>query len=172
VKARFSTVLFAVYSVFVIASLVFGFQPGKDIGNNFLAFTLSMLKILPGAFILIGLFQVWVSRKRVEKHLGEESSFLGFLWVLLLAGTTVGGLYIAFPVAYALYEKGARIQVVLAYLGFAAVSRIPMMIFEASFMGVKFTFVRLAVSIPLVVVSAVILGRYLKASNWKMTSPQ
>jgi uncharacterized membrane protein YraQ (UPF0718 family) len=172
VKARFSTVLFAVYSVFIVVSLVFGFQPGKDIGSNFLTFTLSMLKILPGAFILIGLFQVWVSRERVEKHLGEESSFLSFLWVLLLAGTTVGGLYVAFPVAYALYEKGARIQVVLAYIGFAAVSRIPMMIFEASFMGIKFTVVRLAVSIPLVVVSAVVLGRYLKASNWKMTSPQ
>lgn len=171
-KARFSTVLFAVYSVFIVVSLVFGFQPGKDIGSNFLTFTLSMLKILPGAFILIGLFQVWVSRERVEKHLGEESSFLSFLWVLLLAGTTVGGLYVAFPVAYALYEKGARIQVVLAYIGFAAVSRIPMMIFEASFMGIKFTVVRLAVSIPLVVVSAVVLGRYLKASNWKMTSPQ
>ncbi len=171
-KARFSTVLFAVYSVFIVVSLVFGFQPGKDIGSNFLTFTLSMLKILPGAFILIGLFQVWVSRERVEKHLGEESSFLSFLWVLLLAGTTVGGLYVAFPVAYALYEKGARIQVVLAYIGFAAVSRIPMMIFEASFMGIRFTVVRLAVSIPLVVVSAVVLGRYLKASNWKMTSPQ
>ncbi|OPX32092.1 MAG: hypothetical protein B1H09_01315 [Gemmatimonadaceae bacterium 4484_173] len=171
-KARFSTVLFAVYIAFVFASLVFGFQPGKDIGSNFLTFTLSMLKILPGAFILIGLFQVWVSRERVEKHLGEESSILSFLWVLLLAGTTVGGLYVAFPVAYALYEKGARIQVVLAYIGFAAVSRIPMMIFEASFMGIRFTVVRLAVSIPLVVVSAVVLGRYLKASNWKMTSPQ
>jgi len=172
VKAGFSTVLFAVYGVFIVVSLAAGFQPGKEIGSNFLSFTLSMLKILPGAFILIGLFQVWVSRERVEKHLGEESSFLGFLWVLMLAGTTVGGLYVAFPVAYALYEKGARIQVVLAYIGFAAVSRIPMMIFEASFMGVKFTLVRLAVSIPLVVVSAVILGRYLKASNWKMKSPR
>jgi uncharacterized membrane protein YraQ (UPF0718 family) len=172
VKAEFSTVFFAVYGVFIVVSLAAGFQPGKEIGSNFFSFTLSMLKILPGAFILIGLFQVWVSRERVEKHLGEESSFLGFLWVLMLAGTTVGGLYVAFPVAYTLYEKGARIQVVLAYIGFAAVSRIPMMIFETSFMGMKFTLVRLAVSIPLVVVSSVILGRYLKASNWKMKSPR
>lgn len=171
-KVKFPVILLAIYAVFIIFSLATGYQPGKDIGSNFLSFTLSMLKILPGAFILIGLFQVWVSRERVEKHLGEESSLMSFLWVLLLAGTTVGGLYVAFPVAWALYEKGARLQVVLAYVGFAAVCRIPMIIFEASFMGVKFTMVRLLVSIPLVVISSVFLGRYLTSRNWKMTSPE
>ncbi|MCK5784976.1 MAG: hypothetical protein KAH54_00310, partial [Candidatus Sabulitectum sp.] len=59
-----------------------------------------------------------------------------------------------------------------AYVGFAAVCRIPMIIFEASFMGVKFTMVRLLVSIPLVVISSVFLGRYLTSRNWKMTSPE
>jgi uncharacterized membrane protein YraQ (UPF0718 family) len=170
-KARLATILVAVYACFIIFSLIAGYQPGKDIGTNFLSFTRSMLMILPGAFILIGLFQVWISRERVEKHLGEESSVMGFLWVLLLAGTTVGGLYIAFPVAYALYEKGAKTQIVLAYVGFAAVCRIPMMIFEASFLGVKFTVIRLMVSVPLVVVSSVFLGRYLKKNAWEMRSP-
>ncbi len=170
-KARFSLILAGVYGVFIVFSLVSGYEPGKAIGANFLEFTLSMLKILPGAFILIGLFHVWISRERVEKHLGENSSVLSFLWVLLLAGTTVGGLYVAFPVAFALRDKGAKLQVVLAYLGFAAVCRIPMMIFEASFMGVKFTIVRLLVSVPLVVVASVFLGRYLKAANWEMKSP-
>ena len=171
-KVKFPVILLAIYAVFIIFSLATGYQPGKDIGSNFLSFTLSMLKILPGAFILIGLFQVWVSRERVEKHLGEGSSLMSFLWVLLLAGTTVGGLYVAFPVAWALFEKGARLQVVLAYVGFAAVCRIPMIIFEASFMGVKFTMVRLLVSIPLVVISSVFLGRYLTSRNWKMASPE
>ncbi len=170
-KAKFPVILIIAYAAFIVFSLVSGFQPGKDIGSNFLSFTLSMLKILPGAFILIGLFQVWVSKERVEKHLGEDSSIMSFLWVMLLAGTTVGGLYVAFPVAWALYEKGARLQVVLAYIGFAAVCRIPMIIFEASFMGIKFTLVRLLVSIPLVVISSVLFSRYLKARNWKMRSP-
>ncbi len=170
-KAKFPVILIIAYAVFIVFSLVSGFQPGKDIGSNFLSFTLSMLKILPGAFILIGLFQVWVSKERVEKHLGEDSSIMSFLWVMLLAGTTVGGLYVAFPVAWALYEKGARLQVVLAYIGFAAVCRIPMIIFEASFMGIKFTLVRLLVSIPLVVISSILFSRSLKAGNWKMRSP-
>lgn len=171
-KVKFPVILIIVYAAFILFSFMSGYQPGKDIGSNFLSFTLSMLKILPGAFILIGLFQVWVSRERVEKHLGEDSSIMSFLWVLLLAGTTVGGLYVAFPVAWALYEKGARLQVVLAYLGFAAVCRIPMIILEASFMGVKFTLVRLLISVPLVVISSMFLGRYLNARSWKMTLPE
>lgn len=171
-KAKFPVILIIVYAAFILFSFTSGYQPGKEIGSNFLSFALSMLKILPGAFILIGLFQVWVSRERVEKHLGEDSSIMSFLWVLLLAGTTVGGLYVAFPVAWALYEKGAGLQVVLSYIGFAAVCRIPMIIFEASFMGAKFTLVRLLISIPLVVISSMLLGRYLNAGGWKMTSPE
>jgi len=170
-KVKFPLILMAVYIIFIISSLVLGYQPGKDIGSNFLSFLLSMLKILPAAFILIGLFQVWVSKEKVEKHLGEDSSILSFLWVMLLAGTTVGGLYVAFPVAWALYEKGAKTQVVLAYIGFAAVCRIPMIIFEASFMGVKFTLIRLLISIPLVIAGAVLFGKYLQKINWQMRSP-
>ncbi len=170
-KAKFPTLLMAVYALFILCSLLFGYQPGKEIGENFISFVLSMLKILPGAFILIGLFEVWISREKVQKHLGEHSSFLSFLWVMLLAGTTVGGLYVAFPVAWTLYEKGARVHVVLAYVGFAAVCRIPMIVFEASFMGIKFTVVRLLVSVPLVLISSLLLGRYLTGKKWEMVSP-
>lgn len=170
-KRKLPMVLTIAFAIFITVSLVSGYQPGKEIGSNFLSFFLSMLKILPGAFILIGLFQVWVSKERVERHLGEKSSFISFLWVMFLAGTTVGGLYVAFPVAWALYEKGAKLSVVIAYVGFAAVCRIPMIIFEVSFMGVKFTAVRLLVSIPLVVISSILLGRHLAARNWKMISP-
>lgn len=170
-KGKFPLVVLTAYAAFVIFSLLYGYQPGKEIGTNFLSFVLSMLKILPGAFILIGLFEVWISREKVQKHLGEDSSILSYVWVMLLAGTTVGGLYVAFPVAWALYEKGAKIHVVLAYVGFAAVCRIPMIIFEASFMGIKFTVVRLLVSIPLVLISSMLLGKYLTAKKWKMVSP-
>ncbi len=170
-KGKFPLVLMTAYAAFVIFSLLYGYQPGKEIGANFLSFVLSMLKILPGAFILIGLFEVWISREKVQKHLGEESSILSYVWVMLLAGTTVGGLYVAFPVAWALYEKGAKINVVLAYVGFAAVCRVPMIIFEASFMGIKFTVIRLLVSIPLVLISSLLLGKYLTAKKWEMVSP-
>ncbi|MBA7512802.1 hypothetical protein ES705_04810 [subsurface metagenome] len=51
------------YALFLIASFVFGFNPGREIGYNFISFLVYMLKILPCAFILIGLFEVWVKKK-------------------------------------------------------------------------------------------------------------
>jgi len=156
------------YAVFVSLSFILGFRPGEQIGRNFVSFSIDMLKILPCAFILIGLFEVWIRRETVEKQLGKESGVRGYAWGVLLAGTTVGGLYVAFPVAYSLHSKGAKLSVVFTYIGASATCRIPMTIFEASFMGVKFTAIRLLVSLPLVVLSSLLLGNYLEKRGYRM----
>ena len=158
----------SVYFIFLFVSFLLGFSPGKQIGYNFFSFSIEMLRILPCAFILIGLFEVWVKREKVEKHLGRESGFIAYIWVILLAGTTVGGLYVAFPVAYSLYNKGAKLSVIFTYVGAAAICRIPMTIFEASFMGIRFSLIRLTISIPLVVLSSICLGNYLEKRNYKI----
>ena len=163
-------VLFASYFVFLVVSWWMGFNPGQEIGRNFVSFSAAMLGIIPGAFILIGLFEVWVKRETVERHLGEGSDFRGYLWVILLASTTVGGLYLAFPVAYALYSKGAKLSVIFTYLGAAAICRIPMAIFEASFLGVKFTVIRWLVSLPLVVITSILLGNYLTRRGYRVSA--
>jgi uncharacterized membrane protein YraQ (UPF0718 family) len=156
------------YFLFVMGSFIFGFNPGKQIGYNFVTFSIDMLKILPCAFILIGLFEVWVKGETVEKHLGEESGVKGYIWAVLLASTTVGGLYVAFPVAYSLYRKGAKLAVVFTYIGASAICRVPMTIFEASFMGMKFTTIRLFVSLPLVITTSILLGKYLTKRQYKI----
>ncbi|MFC2025362.1 permease [Chloroflexota bacterium] len=156
------------YVLFLIVSALFGFNPGKEIGYNFVSFSVDMLKILPCAFILIGLFEVWVKRETVEKHFGEESGIRGYIWAVLLASTTVGGLYVAFPVAYSLYSKGAKLSIIFTYIGASAICRIPMTIFEASFLGIKFTAIRLLVSLPLVIVTSILLGSYLTKRNYKI----
>ncbi|MHC2994560.1 MAG: permease [Candidatus Atribacteria bacterium] len=156
------------YFFFLIISFVFGFIPGKEIGYNFVSFLLYMLKILPCAFILIGLFEVWVKKEVIEKHLGEESGVRGYIWAMLLAGTIAGGLLVAFPIAYSMYNKGAKLSVIFTYIGAAAICRVPMAMFEASFMGVKFTAIRLLVSLPLVIITSVLLGNYLSKRNYKI----
>jgi uncharacterized membrane protein YraQ (UPF0718 family) len=157
------------FALFVLVSLGLGFHPGERIADNFASFSLDMLKILPPAFVLIGLFEVWVKRETVESHLGEDAGWRGHVWVLLLSGTAVGGLYVAFPVAYALFSKGARLGVVFAYVGASAICRVPMAIFESSFLGVKFTAIRLLVSIPIVIVTSELLGGYLTKRSYAMT---
>jgi len=156
------------YLLFLVASFVFGFKPGKEIGYNFVSFSVDMLKLLPCAFILIGLFEVWVKRETVERHFGEGSGIRGYIWALLLGGTTIGGLYVAFPVAYSLYGKGAKLSVILTYMGASGICRVPMTIFEASFMGIKFAMIRLMVSLPLVILTSIALGDYLVKRNYKI----
>ena len=165
---RIKALALAIYFVFILSSFVIGFKPGKQIGHNFISFSIEMLKLLPCAFILIGLFEVWVKKESVEKHLGKDSGVIGYIWIVLLAGTTVGGLYVAFPVAYSLYNKGAKIRFIFTYIGASAICRIPMTIFESSFMGIKFSLIRLLVSIPLVIISSVWLGNYLEKRNYRI----
>lgn len=159
-------VVISAYAVFIGTSWIFGFGPGKEISHSSASFSLEMLKVLPCAFILVGLFEVWVKQEMVEKHFGEKSGIRGYLWGTLLASTTVGGLYVAFPVAYSLYNKGARLGVIFTYIGASAICRVPMTIFEASFLGIKFSAIRLVVAIPLVILTSMLLGSYLKKRNY------
>ena len=163
---NFSIIL--LYAIFIIVSILIGFRPGKVIGKNFVQFSVSMLKLLPAAYILIGLFQVWVKKETVEKHLGKSSGVKGYIWAILLASTIIGGLYVALPIGYYLYNKGAKLSVIFTYLGASTIGKIPMTIFEISFMGLKFSLIRLLVSIPLVIVSSIFLGNYLEKRGYKI----
>ncbi|RLB39108.1 MAG: hypothetical protein DRH12_11950 [Deltaproteobacteria bacterium] len=156
------------YALFLAFSFWKGYGPGMDMGKSLGYFTLEMLKILPPAFILIGLFEVWVKRETVERHFGSQAGLRGHIGGILLAGTTVGGLYVAFPVAYSLYRKGADLGVIFTYIGASAICRVPMTIFEASFLGLKFSIIRLSVSIPLVIISSMVLGNFLTKRGYQI----
>ena len=158
----------AVFGAFVAWSFVADFVPGTEMGRTFAATSLEMLKLLPCAFVLIALFDVWVKRETVERHFGKGSGIRGYLWGILLAGMSVGGMYVAFPVAYSLFRKGAQLSVIFAYVGFAGVCRIPMTMFEVSFMGPVFTAVRLAASIPLIIVVSLVMGRVLQRREYEV----
>ena len=67
--------LIVIYFLFIGISLTFHFESGEAIGKNFLSFAFSMLKIVPIAFVLIGLFEVWIRKENIEKHLGDNSSW-------------------------------------------------------------------------------------------------
>lgn len=160
--------LVAAFGVLVAGSFLGGFRPGQEMGRTFASTVLAMLKLLPCAFVLIALFDVWVKRETVERHFGKGSGLRGYLWGILLAGMTVGGMYVAFPVAHSLFRKGARLSVIFAYVGFAGVCRIPMTMFEATFMGGLFTAVRLGLSIPLVIIASQIMGRVLERRGYSV----
>jgi len=152
----------------MVVSLCLGFELGERAGSVFLSFLLQMCKVFPCIFILIGLFDVWVKTETVEAHLGHESGPLSYLWAVLLAGTVVGGLHVAFPIAHALHVKKAKLGVVLTFLSCGGICRVPMTLFEASFLGWRFTGIRFAVSLPLVVLFSILLARWFNRRNYKL----
>jgi uncharacterized membrane protein YraQ (UPF0718 family) len=150
----FWVVLFLAFAAFVALSSALHFEPGTRCGVDFLAFARTMAGLLPPTFLLVGLFYAWVKRETVEKHMGRESGVQGYFWAIVLAGTIVGGLFVALPLCLVLQKKGASMKVILTFLNASMICRIPMTVFEASFLGVGFTIVRFAVSIPLLILIA------------------
>ena len=157
-----------IYFAFIIYSYIFNISSGIEIGENLISFLSYMIKILPCAFILIGLFEVWVSREKVEKHLGHEGGIRGYIWAIVLAGTMAGGLLVALPVSSVLYKKGARLSVIFTFVGASAIVRIPMTVFEASFLGIEFTIIRWIVSIPLIIITSIFMEQYLVKQNFSI----
>jgi uncharacterized membrane protein YraQ (UPF0718 family) len=167
-KRNLFLITFLAYFIYIIYSYVFNISSGIEIGTNLISFLFSMSRILPCAFILIGLFEVWVPREKVEKHFGYQGGLQGYIWAIILAGTMAGGLLVALPVSSALYHKGARLSVIFTFLGASAVVRIPMTLFEASFLGAEFTAIRWIVSVPLIIISSLFLESYLSKEQFSV----
>ena len=167
-KSTQNYLIFLTFLIFLSVSFLISFEPGIKMGKNFYLFAKDMVLILPPAFILIGLFDVWAKREVIEKHFGESAGLRGYIWSILLAATTVGGTFVAFPVAHALYHKGARISMIMTYISAASLVMIPMTIMEATILGYKFTAIRLLVSLPLVIVSSILIEKLLLRSSYKL----
>lgn len=157
--------LFIIFVVLITAGLILDLNIAQGVFNNFYSFFLTMIKFVPAVFLLIGLFDVWVDKKLIEKHLGKDSGLLAYFWAVVLASTTVGGLYVAFPVAAALYKKGASPRIIFSYIGTAAICRIPMTLFEASYVGISFTAIRWTISIPLVIISSILMEKMISEKD-------
>jgi len=158
-KNKLNYGIFLIFILFILISQFIEFKMGKVITDNFLIFAKDMLLILPPAFIIIGLFEVWVSREKIENSFGSASGFKRHIYAILLAATTVGGTFVAFPVANSLYHKGADYSSIFTYITSASLVMIPMSIMEASIIGLEFTILRIGLSLPLVVLSSIWLNK-------------
>jgi len=137
------------------------FAFGREAGAGLWSFTLEMAAFLPAMFVLVGLFDVWVPRRIVERHVGRDSGPLAILWMVLLGTLQAGPLYGAFPVAVALWRKGTAPRNVFIYLGAFSALKIPMLTFEVAFLGWGFSLVRTAVTLPVFIALAYLLERLL-----------
>ena len=167
-KTIVSVAVFALFGATGIWSFIGNVVYGKAMVVTAWTFSRELLVILPLTFVLTGLFEVWVKREHVERHLGEGAGLRGYFWAILLGGTVVGPMLVALPVAAVLQRKGASLTVCFIYIGSAAVCRIPMTVFEATLLGVPFTVIRYLTAIPIIVVSSILLGKVLTARRYQI----
>jgi uncharacterized protein len=92
-------------------------------------------------FVIVGLFQVWISDEFVMKYLGESSGFKGLALGAGLGTLIHGPLVGVFPLLKALLAKGARTGVVVAIVSTWAI-KLPMVPLELRLFGWKFTLLR------------------------------
>lgn len=149
----------AAFLVFALVSVIIEFDPGKLLLKNFWDYIKFIMSVMPAVFLLIGLFNVWVKKETVIKHMGQGSGIRGYILAVLLAFTCIGGLFAALPISRQLYDKGSRLGVIMTYLGASCVCRIPMALWEASLLGWKFTAIRFAVSLPLIILSSIFIEK-------------
>jgi len=109
--------------------------------------TVEMLSVIPPIFILLGLLDVWVKKETMIKLMGEKSGFIGMLISFLMGSVAAGPLYAAFPVAGILLKKGSKLSNVLIFIGAWSTTKIPLLLFEASSLGLKFMITRFLVNL-------------------------
>jgi len=158
-------------TVFLIAvgvSFIVGFEPGKDIFTGFGDSFIEMILFIPFLFIIVGLFDVWVPKEKIQKHIGQESGIKGIAIMVLLAMLQAGPLYGAFPVAYMLFKKGAGVRNIFIYLGAFTSMKLPMLGIEIGYLGIEFTLARTLVSLPLFIGIGYLMERILKNRNFEV----
>jgi len=160
------------FALFISLSWLMRYSAGIVIGRNFRTFFLEMIVFLPLMFILIGLFDVWVPREKITRHVGPGSGSMGIFWVILLAMLQAGPLYAAFPVAAMLWKKGCSVRNVFVYLGAFSTLKIPMLAFEIGFLGLKFSLLRALFSLPVFIAIGYLLALVLKNRRFAVKEPE
>ncbi len=172
-KHKFDLPVILLFGSFIGISYLVDFTTGEQLfETTFWRFFSEMLMILPCMFVIIGLFDVWIPREKIEKHIGRGSGIKGIGMMLLLAVIQPGSLYAAFPFAWLLWKKGSSLLNIFVYVGMFSAAKIPMLTFEIGFLGLKFSMLRLILTIPVFIIIAIIMDRMLRNKSYEMTAPE
>ncbi|MGL5693036.1 MAG: permease [Peptostreptococcaceae bacterium] len=129
-----------------------------------------MLSVLPPIMLLIGLLDVWVSREHFMKYMGEDSSILGIVLSIALAAFAAGPMYAAFPFTAVLIDKGVKFSNIIIFMNSWCVIKISTLLFEVSSLGYKFTFYRLLIDIPGVIIMGYLVDYIVNKKGYKSSS--
>lgn len=157
---------FAIAFAFVIVALYYIDMPAGIKAFNFSFSNMEeMLGLIPPIFVFMGLLDTWVPKETFIRYMGENSGLKGIFTALLLGSAAAGPLYVAFPIAMLLMKKKAKLAYVFFFLGVWSTTKIPLLFYEISYMGARFTAIQVAVCIPLFYIFSLVIEKILSEDN-------
>lgn len=124
-----------------------------------------MLMIMPVIFVLTALLDSWIPKEMIIKVLGKEAKAKGVVLSFLLGSISAGPIYAAFPFCVMLHKKGASIKNIVIILSSWAVVKMPMLLNEAKFLGVKFMIIRWTLTVLSILIFAWITQKIVKDTD-------
>ncbi len=145
----------------LIVAILFFYRPEIAIQAwiKSISFFVEVMSIMPPILIIIALLDAWIPRQAVETYLGENSGARGWVAAILLGSAAAGPLFAAFPMARSLANKGARISNIVIFLSSWSTIKLPLLIMEGRFMGIRFALLRLLITLPLIVLMGVLMEK-------------
>ncbi len=141
-----------IFAALVIITAAVCYSRGRGVFDKGLDDSVAMMiQILPklaGAIILAGFVEVLLPREIVMQLIGEGTGLKGLVIASIAGILTPGGPIVSFPLIAALYSMGAAVSTLVAYLiSWELMGMQRILIWELPLMGVKFTLLRVAISL-------------------------
>lgn len=144
----------------VVLALVY-FTPAAEepFARTVADYTIELVTVLPAVMILMGLMTVFISNDMISGLLGGSAGLRGVVLAFVLGTLPTGPLYVAFPFARSLRDKGAGVMNITIFLSAWACIKLPQELVELRFLGWQFMVTRLVLTILLVTAMGAIIGR-------------
>lgn len=149
-KYRVFLLLLLINLVVLLIKPAIGIESFTIVGDSLI----DLLSVVPPIFILIGLLDTWIEKTTMTKYMGKGSGIKGIIIAFFLGSVAAGPLYVSFPAARVFIGKGARLSNVLIFVGAWSTTKIPLMIFEATSLGARFTIIRFLLNLPVIFIIA------------------
>ena len=159
---------FATAVMYVIAAFftLVAYYRSPDLPLAGLTVSWELLKIiaprLVAALILTGMLQVIIPQEMVSRYIGREAGFRGILIASAAGVITPGGPMVAVPFVVALYQSGASMAPLVAYITSWSLFGFQRIIaWELPLMGEHFVFIRVLSTFAFPILAGLIVKLYL-----------
>ena len=163
----FLAIVALAYVIMFLAKPAMGVASVKSSGY----YIKEMLMIMPVIFVLTALLDMWVPKEKILQYLGKDAKAKGVFLSFVVGSVSAGPVYAAFPMCVMLHKKGASIRNIVIILSTWAVIKIPMLLNEAKFLGLKFMAIRWLLTVIAILVFSSITAKIIKDEDLPGETP-